>query len=357
MAANDIAPTFDDLRAAIDRALDDLLPSMLQRLADLHVELKPVATTLAAFVNGGKRIRPALLHLGFWCVTERDTSVVHGPALALELLHTCALIHDDIIDGAATRRGRPSVHAQFVSRHTAAGWSGDPQRYGESVAILIGDLAFVQADELFISCGLPADRVLAGFRAFTQMREEVMAGQFLDLQSAAAGNSDREQALIVATMKSGRYSVTRPLEIGAVLAGADSGLIDGLRTFGDPLGRAFQVRDDLLGVFGSPSDTGKSTASDLAEGKRTLLIAEAHARGNRTQQQQLDRWIGDSSLTEVQADELRGILEATGARAAAESYGAACLDQALTARDRLPAPESARQALADIAHRLGFRLS
>jgi len=357
VAADDIAPTFEQLRRAIDNALDQLLPSMLQRLAGLHGELEPVATTLAAFVNGGKRIRPALLHLGFWCAAERDTSVVNGPALALELLHTCALIHDDIIDGAATRRGRPSVHAEYAAQHAAAGWSGDAQRYGESVAILIGDLAFVQADELFVACSLPADRVLAGFRSFTEMREEVMAGQFLDLQSAAGRKSDRGQALMVATMKSGRYSVTRPLEIGAVLAGASPELIDGLRTFGDPLGRAFQVRDDLLGVFGSSSDTGKSTASDLAEGKRTLLIAEAYARGDRTQRQTLDRWLGDPSLTDAQADELRGILEATGARAAAETYVEACLEESLAALDQLAAPESARHALANVAQRLGFRLS
>jgi geranylgeranyl diphosphate synthase, type I len=351
------APSFEALKSALDDRLAATLPPMLRRLEQVHPELEPVAAAVASFVDGGKRIRPALLQLGFWSVSGHDPAAVVGPALALELLHTCALIHDDIIDEASTRRGRASVHAGFAARHVARGLAGDAHHYGRSVAILVGDLAFVQADELFVDAALPAERVLAGFRVFTQMREEVMAGQFLDLQSAALRIADREHALAVATLKSGRYSVTRPLEIGAVLAGGGAELINGLRSFGDPLGRAFQVRDDLLGVFGSSTDTGKSTASDLAEGKRTLLVAEAYARGSDADRRALDRWLGDPSLDDEQTERLRSILDTTGARLAAERFVETSIEEALAALDRLPASDAVRAELAEVTNRLGFRLT
>ena len=286
----------------------------LPRLRGLHPELGPLADELGAFVaRGGKRLRPVLLLLGHE-VAAGDPSEVLGAAVAVELLHTCALLHDDVIDAAPTRRGYPTTHVAFADRHRAGGWAGDADRYGEAVAILLGDLAFVQADEAMLECRVSADHLLAGLRAFGRLREEVMAGQVLDVHAAATRSVDADLALQVATLKSGRYSVTRPLQLGAVLGGADTDLLDVLERVGEPLGRAFQLRDDVLGVFGDAAATGKSASGDLAEGKRTLLVAEAWARADDHQRAQLADRLGAPDLTAAEAAELRDIVDATGAR-------------------------------------------
>jgi geranylgeranyl diphosphate synthase, type I len=341
----------------VDAALDDQLAVLLPRLRSLHPALGPVTDHLAAFLAGGKRVRPTLLLLGYAAGGGSERQRVLGPALALELLHTCALLHDDVIDRAPTRRGRPTVHHAVAGDHRAAGWAGDPLAYGEAVAILLGDLAFVQADELFLAADVGTDALLAGLRRFTVLREEVMAGQYLDLHAATARLTDRDLALTVATLKSGRYSVARPLEIGALLAGAPAELVDGLGRVGDPLGRAFQVRDDLLGVFGAEAETGKSAASDLAEGKRTLLVAEAAARLGDEDRARLEAGLGDPDLSEDEAAVLRDLIEGCGARAAAEAQVAAWVDESLAALAALELPADVAAELTAVARQLGDRTS
>jgi geranylgeranyl diphosphate synthase, type I len=342
-------------RREIDRALDDAWTRLLPRLTARDARLAPLAEQLAAFSEGGKRLRPALLLLGFEASGGRTRSAVHGPALALELLHTCALAHDDVIDRAPTRRGRPTLHRAFATQHRDEGWEGEPAAYGDAVAILVGDLAFVHADELFLEASVPDRALLAAFRRFTTMREEVMVGQYLDLYAATSRTTDRELALRVASLKSGRYSVARPLELGAVLAEAPPELADGLRAVGEPLGRAFQLRDDLLGVFGTEASTGKSTSSDLAEGKRTLLVAEAAARLDPADRAELEAGLGDPTLDAARADRLRTLLIDSGARAATE----AAIDDAVHAAERalgeLTLPPAPAAALRELAGYVGVR--
>jgi geranylgeranyl diphosphate synthase, type I len=345
-----------ELRDQVDHALRDLYARVLPRLVDIHPALAPVADDLRAFTHGGKRIRPALLLLGFEAAGGRNRGAVMGPALALELLHTCALVHDDVIDRASTRRGVATIHEAARERHRAGGWAGDPDAYGEAVAILVGDLAFVHADEAFLGGDVPARELLDGFARFTVLREEVMAGQYLDLQAATTRVTDRDLALAVATLKSGRYSVARPLEIGAILAGADDRLVAGLGAFGDPLGRAFQVRDDLLGVFGEEATTGKSVASDLAEGKRTLVVAEAAARLDDADRHELEAGLGDPSAADPStAARLRELLERSGGRAAAEAYVDTAIAEARVALAELGLAPAITRTLGEVAGYLGDR--
>jgi geranylgeranyl diphosphate synthase, type I len=351
------SPVLPTLRDEVDLALAAALDRLLPRLAAVHPSLAPVTEELRAFTASGKRVRPALLLLGYAAAGGADRRAVHGPALALELLHTCALVHDDVIDRAATRRSRPTVHHGFARHHREAGWSGEADAYGEAVAILLGDLAFVQADELFLDAAVASEELLAGFRRFTVLREEVMTGQYLDLQAATSRTTDRELALTVATLKSGRYSVARPLEIGALLAGADADLVAGLGAFGDPLGRAFQLRDDLLGVFGEERTTGKSVSSDLAEGKRTLLVAEAAARLPAEKRAELEAGLGDPALTEATADRLRELLQRSGARAATEAAIDTAIADARAALTALELPAPAAAALGEVAEELGYRVT
>ncbi len=347
-----------ELRPVIDTALQARLDELLPRLTDYDPVLEPIADELRGFLDAGKRIRPALLLLGHEAGGGDDHRAVLGPALSLELLHTFALVHDDVIDRAPTRRGRPSVHERFAGWHAEQSLHGDRAGFGAAMAILVGDLAFVQADECFLDVDPTAVRaawLVAAFRRFTLLREEVMAGQALDVHTAAARRTDRSLALRVATLKSGRYSVARPLQIGALLAGADDALVEGLGRFGDPLGRAFQVRDDLLGMFGEEALTGKSAASDLAEGKRTLLIAEAAERLDPGAWQHLDARLGDAGLGAEEAAALRAMLEDCGAREAAERYVTETVAEARAELAALSMPTAARERLHAVADELGQR--
>lgn len=334
-----------------------MLAAALPRLTAAHPSLAPHARELEAFLAGGKRIRPSLLLLGFQAAGGQRLGAVEGPAVALELLHACALLHDDVIDQAPQRRGRPSAHEAFAAQHRAAGWAGDADAYGRAVAILLGDLAFTLADECFLEATVPPAALLEAFRRFTVLREEVMVGQALDLHAATARLTDRDLALEVATLKSGRYSVARPLEIGAVLGGADEHLVAGLLAFGDPLGRAFQLADDLLGVFGDPAATGKSTSSDLAEGKRTLLIAEAATRLDTAGREELEATLGRGPVEDATQERIQELLSESGAVDAVRSE----IERSIAAADRalagLTLPAAAASALAEVARYLGDRSS
>lgn len=327
-------PTAVAQRAAtVDAALATHADRTGPRLRALHPALGPLADELRDYVlDGGKRLRPVLLLLGHE-IAGGDPGDVLGAAVAVELLHTCALLHDDVIDDAPTRRGRPTTHLTFAGRHREGSWSGEPVRFGEAIAILLGDLAFVQADEALLTSTVPPDALLAGLHAFTRLREEVMAGQALDVLAAATRTTDADLARTVATLKSGRYSVTRPLQLGAVLAGADDDLLDALEAVGDPLGRAFQFRDDLLGVFGDQDTMGKSATGDLAEGKRTLLVAQAWAALDDPGRQVLAAGLGRADLGEDDAATIRALMTTSGARAAVEAEIDAEVEQARAALD------------------------
>ncbi|GAA4576545.1 polyprenyl synthetase family protein [Micromonospora coerulea] len=299
---------------------------------------------------GGKRLRPLFCYWGFRGFGGSDGPPIVVAAAALELFHAFALIHDDILDGSDRRRGQPTVHRHFADLHARSAWRGDPGAYGRNAALLCGDLCAAWSQEMFHGCGLGAEQLRRGYAVFALMRAEVIAGEYLDVV-AAAGDGSVASALTVIRMKTARYTVTRPLQIGAALTGADRAAVDALAEFGDPLGDAFQLRDDLLGVFGDPAVTGKSTVDDLREGKPTVLMALTRAAADRTGAARLRALFGNPALDAAGAAELRGVIEATGARERVERMIQACAARALAALDRLPLAEPARAALGELAAR------
>ncbi|MGH3443528.1 MAG: polyprenyl synthetase family protein [Nitriliruptorales bacterium] len=351
-------PELARFRETVDEALTGAVAVAVERLTATHARLAPLADELAAFVlAAGKRLRPALVLIGWEAAGHEELRPAVGPALAVELVHTCALVHDDLIDDADVRRGRPAAHHAFADRHARAGWAGTADTFGRAAALLLGDLAFVAADELFLRAaddGVPADRVLAALRVFTTLREEVTAGQFLDVVAQSSGVNDPDLALTIATYKSGRYSVARPLELGALLGGAPE-LAAGLARAGLPLGTAFQLRDDVLGVFGREEETGKSTLSDLAEGKRTLLVALTAGRLEDAERRRFEALLGDPRLDESGAKELRRLMRASGALAETERRAAALVDEALHELASLAVPSATRSALEGLARFLVAR--
>jgi geranylgeranyl diphosphate synthase type I len=310
---------------------------------------EPLGALRALVAAGGKRLRPAFCHWAFvGAGGDPDDPRIVDAGAALELLHTFALVHDDVMDGSDRRRGAPSVHRAFTDRHVARGWQGDARRSGEGAAILIGDFAFVYADQVIGELTGSARAV------FDEMRLELCVGQFLDLVGTAGGSRDPDAAVRIERFKSGKYTVERPLHLGAALAGAPPETLAAWTAVGLPLGEAFQLRDDLLGTFGEAEVTGKPVGEDLREGKCTPLLTEAVARAGPAEQARLAR-VGTADLGAAEIADLQAVLVATGAVAAVEARITARVDEALTALAAVPVAEPARAALVDLARYAAWR--
>jgi geranylgeranyl diphosphate synthase, type I len=341
----------DAVIARVDAELAAFLDECATTLSRLGTDLAPVSDAARRFVlDGGKRLRPTFAYWGWRTVhdADEDDSDLISAAASLELLHACALVHDDVMDASATRRGRPAAHAAFADIHRAEGWAGDPDVFGTSAAILLGDLLLSWSDGMLRTCGLPRVAVDAALDFFDTTRSEVITGQFLDVSAQARGESDLGQAMRVLRYKSAKYSIERPLHVGASLAGAEPPLLEELGSFGLPLGEAFQLRDDLLGVFGDPNVTGKPAGDDLTEGKRTVLVALAVERAAPADASRLDAALG-SSLNLDEVEELRRIIEESGAHAEVEKRIGELTETSLAALDDAPITEVAREALRELA--------
>ncbi len=310
---------------AVSQRLDNFISDQRAGAADLGAEAALLIDSAATSVTGGKRLRGRFCLAGWRAVEEASRPASTPPAsviaaaAALEIFHAAALVHDDLIDNSDTRRGRPSAHRALEHLHRRAGWIGDAAAFGRSAAILLGDLLVAWSDDL-LEEGLEAAGTNAGAarREYATMRREVTLGQFLDVaeESAFASESDdrhAERALRVASLKSARYSVQQPLAIGAALAGADAQQRQALAAFGHPLGMAFQLRDDVLGVFGNERETGKPSGDDLREGKRTVLIAYAREVLDTPSRRILDELLGDPHLDEGQIASLQQTIVDSGA--------------------------------------------
>lgn len=342
------------VHAPIDALLAGFLDERTAELTALDPALEPVGREIAGLVRAaGKRLRPAFVYWGHRATGADHLPGVFGPAAAVELLHTFALIHDDVMDRSAERRGRPAVHEALAAVHRDERLDGDARWFGVSGAILAGDLAYVWSDRLLDAADLPVAAIEAARRVFTDLRTEVMAGQYLDLRLAARHTAHEAESLRVALLKSGRYTVTRPLQMGAAIGGGDEVLDMALRAYGDAAGVAFQLRDDVLGLFGDPTATGKGALSDLREGKRTVLVLRAFRRARPSQRRLLTRSLGDPALNEADADRVRQIVVDCGAL---DSVEALVEEQHQRARRALaPVALPAREALEELADFAAYR--
>ncbi len=315
---------------AVSQRLDKFLS---ERRADADrwgPEAELFTATAADALQGGKRLRARFFLTGWRAVAGADAPTAPPAAAlavagALEVFHAAALVHDDLIDNSDTRRGRPATHRALEASHGFRRWRGDAASFGRSGAVLVGDLLVAWSDDL-LEEGLTAaspDRAAATRDVYAQMRRDVTLGQFLDVaeESAFVAQPDHEhaeRALRVASLKSARYSIQQPLLIGAALAGADDAQTAALSDFGHPVGMAFQLRDDVLGVFGDAAVTGKPSGDDLREGKRTVLVAYAREALPAGARRIFDEMIGDPDLDADQIASLQRTIADTGALARTE---------------------------------------
>jgi geranylgeranyl diphosphate synthase type I len=361
------------VRDRVDRALQAFVGQQRGVLLAAGDDLRPGAESIARLLAGGKRLRPAFCYWGWRGAGGPDCPEIINAAAALELLHAGALVHDDLMDASDTRRGQPSLHRQFEARHAERRWHGSAGAFGAGMAILLGDLLICWTDEMFHASGLPGDALRRGRPVLDRMRTEVFAGQYLDLLGQAAGDDTVAGALRVVEFKTTKYTIERPLHLGAALAGADlagagadlagagadlagagadlpgGSLAAAYTAYGLPLGIAFQLRDDILGVFGDPAQTGKPAGDDLREGKRTVLLAIARRRATAGQAQVIDRYLGDPLLGEAGIAQVRAAITGTGAVAECERMIGRRVSEAIAALDGAPMTGEAREALAELA--------
>lgn len=319
--------TSTDPIGVVSQRLDEFVRTQSESTAEMGAEAALFLAAAARALTGGKRLRARFCIAGWRAVAEAGgtpAASLPGPvrdaAAALEVFHAAALVHDDLIDNSDTRRGRPAAHRALEQTHRDAGWSGDAAAFGRGSAILLGDLLVAWSDDLLeqgLADAAPAPAAAARAR-YALMRRDVTIGQFLDVAEESAFRTEAddrhaERALRVASLKSARYSVQQPLLIGASLAGADETQLRALSDFGHPLGMAFQLRDDVLGVFGDTAVTGKPSGDDLREGKRTVLIAYAREGMPPGTRRTVDELIGDPDLDGTQIAALQRTIRDTGA--------------------------------------------
>jgi geranylgeranyl diphosphate synthase, type I len=350
--------TDTELAAGIETALAVYLEGRAADATAIDPAFGRATESLADFVlGGGKRIRPTFAWWGWRGaggeVDDTDAVAVLRAISALELLQAAALIHDDLMDASATRRGRPTVHVAFARRHADAGWQGRPARFGAASAILLGDLALVWAEDMFRSSGLPHDALDRAATPWQGMRTELLGGQFLDVLNQSTRDTSTRAALQVDRFKTAAYTVERPMHLGAAMAGADPDLVAAYRKFGADIGVAFQLRDDLLGVFGDPEVTGKPAGDDLREGKRTVLLAlaveRAEQRGDTAARDAIAAAVGDPDLDADGVDRIRGLLSELGAVQSVEQRIAALTGSGLDALSTADVAEPAATRLAELA--------
>ena len=337
------------IRKEVDEALLAFVDRQRPALLTISDDLGPMLSALDALLGGGKRLRPAFCYWGWRAAGGEDAPGIVAAAASLELLQASALIHDDVMDSSDTRRGQPSVHRRFEALHRAQGWPGDAAAFGSGAAILLGDLCLAWSGEMFETCGLDDISRRRGREVYDLMRTEVMCGQYLDMLEGTRGEATVATALRVVEYKSAKYTIERPLHLGAALAGARPDVTAALTGYGLPLGVAFQLRDDVLGVFGDPAETGKPAGDDLREGKRTVLVALSLERASAAQAAALRRRLGDPELDAAGVDELRTIIVETGGLAACEDMIGRYVEEAEAALEAAPVHDEARRALSELA--------
>ena len=342
-----------ELTGAITDQLRRYLGDRRAETAYIGDDYGVLVAALEDFVlSGGKRLRPAFAYWGWRAVADGDPDPeVLLLFSALELLHAFALVHDDVIDDSSTRRGRPTAHVHFAALHRDRKWQGSPDRFGVSAAILLGDLALAWADDIVFRVDLSPETLRRVRRVWADIRTEVLGGQYLDIVAEAGGANSTTSPMTVATFKTACYTVSRPLQLGVAAAADRPDVHAVFSQFGTDLGVAFQLRDDVLGVFGDPKVTGKPSGDDLRSGKRTVLLAEAVELADKSDPlaaSLLRRSIGEP-LTDAQVEELRDIIESVGALTAAEQRIAALTQRALATLAAAPINAGAKAGLSELA--------
>ena len=300
-------------QAVLDHVAGFVTDRCVPQLRGTNVDI--TGDVLAQFVDGGKCLRSTFMYLGWLCGAhgdpDADVAALRASA-GLEMLHAFALLQDDVMDDSPLRRGRPSAHVQFGRWHRERRMSGSSARFGASLAVLLSDLCLVWADQMMRESGVAPEALMRAWPHYDAMRVELAIGQAADVANDAVTMPELDAVLDVARRKSGNYTVRRPLEIGAAMAGRTD-LLEPLGEYGSLVGEAFQLRDDILGVFGAPSVTGKPAGGDLLERKATSVVVAAHRMADAAVRREFGDLMRAPDLSDADIDRWRHLIVATGA--------------------------------------------
>lgn len=341
--------------------IDFTIKQFLLKEEKEHKEISDEATDLVVEISrfifsGGHRVRPAFVYSGYVAAGGRSHDAIIYASMCVEFLHTFALIHDDIIDKSDSRRGKPTSHVVFEGFHKSKKLSGDKKQYGLSAAILAGDLAATMAENVLTSAPFPQERLRRARYVFDQMKAQVITGQYLDVLGGYRRRLSEEEILKILEYKTAKYTVERPLQIGATLAGAEVEILEAFTAYGIPLGQAFQLEDDILGIFGDSKKIGKPTDSDIKEGKKTILIAKAYEWSDNKQRKILDRIVGNQEATNKDIKKVREIIYSVGAYDYAVKLSHKLVEQAKEALDRANLEDRGKEYLLAAADYLMHRV-
>jgi len=334
----------------IDNALTRFCNAENQYLNNIGSEMNPVADAMQKFIlQGGKRLRPLFAYVGFTASGGKPDDSIFKAIASLELVHACALIHDDVMDGSDTRRGEPAIHKKFENFHKNQNLSGASEKFGVASAILLGDLALIWAAKMFHASGISETQIKNALPIYDEMRIELMAGQYLDVYEQALATESVSRSLKVALFKSGKYTIERPLHFGLKLNPTHNPNLQKVFTdYGIPLGEAFQLRDDVLGIFGNPDETGKPAGDDLREGKRTVLMAKALELSNSDQRKSLLSALGKNDLSTAEVKTAQEIIKNTGALTAIEQMISDLASTAAKSISEVPITDDGRKLLTNL---------
>jgi geranylgeranyl diphosphate synthase type I len=347
-------PLSAEFQARISSILDAFMTQKRAELAPIGEDLAPLFDTARTYVEGGKRLRPAFAYWGWRAAggSSTKTDGILTAAAAIELVHGSALVHDDVMDDSDTRRGLPTAHQQFAQLRPSNNVGRQTTQFGQVAAILLGDMLLSWSDELLGHAPVKPKALARARVYFDKLRTEVVAGQYLDVLAQSNATSSAADAMRVIRYKSAKYTVERPLQFGAALAKAERPLLRALSSYGVPLGEAFQLRDDILGVFGETRMTGKPSGDDIREGKRTLLIARAFTKANQQQRKLLEANFGQPRIDTKGIAAVQEVLRETGALAAVETVISELTAASLAALDHAPIDdEEVRAALRILSDR------
>ncbi|MEU7650007.1 polyprenyl synthetase family protein [Streptomyces huasconensis] len=333
------------LKKRIDQVLDEFVSAEAQALADVDASLAPVAEQLRAATEHGKRFRAVFCYWGWLGTGQPDSEALVRAAAAVELVHAAAVVHDDLIDRSRTRHGRPTAH---IALRQALTDRARPKAGARALAMLTGNLLMALAGQLFTTCGLPAAYLNRARPLWAVLARELVAGECLEILGTG-GEPDPEASVKIIRYKTAKYTVEHPLHMGGLLAGAPPRLLEAYSGYGLPLGEAFQLRDDLLGLFGDPVRTGKDPADDLSGNRPTALMAHTLRSAAPGERRELHRLLGQGQLSGKQVERVREIARRTGAVARVEDMITARLREAHEALADADLPAQAHHALSGLA--------
>lgn len=335
--------TFIDYVKLIPQEIETELKIYLAKwrieVEETNPKLLPLADLFIDACDGGKRLRGALVKLGFELSGNKYESEILKSAVAIEIFQTAILAQDDIVDQSPTRRGKKTIHTALGNDH-----------YAISQTMMLGDTGFFLALKLIGESNFPPERVNKALQSFSETMLKTAIGEMLDIElSQKDVEQVEEDAITIFKLKTSRYTITGPLHLGAILGGADQSLLDSMNKFGEDLGVAFQIQDDILGVFGDEKELGKSVTSDIEEGKNTLLITEAQRKATPEQQAVLDKYYGNGEVSEEGLKAVREIFEQTGALEYSRTKALEYINRAKLVIPEITADKNYQQILSELS--------